>query len=351
MSAHPDGARARYQRQGGTIPSSPTIGPKQLTPFTDELVMPHVLQVDAYNQALSPCMRVSFSLIEAQLHAALPSTIMPGFNRQFPGPVIEVTQDHPFNIEWIDRLPKENTNPSAAVVAHEKTEPAQQVFPEAPSIMVTYPNNLPAAATAYFTPLRHPNHDRNCTQVVGIWIIRDALDKAILAALNKYELPLLMQDCYLEADDTGRLTGKLLSENDGSHRHTLVNGKIWPFAEVQARPYRFRLLNASASTHYQLLLHDAGNTPRNSAIGQLGTIHGRLNRAIYFSAHQTLPLAAGEAADILIDFSSFRGQQIRLVNVSGPNTLPENNLIQPVMEFRVNSRDSGKSFATLNLPI
>lgn len=313
--------------------------------------MPRVLQIDAYNQALSPCLQISSGWIDTQLHAALPLTRLPGYNRQFPGPVIEADQNHTFNIEWNQQLPAEISRLPITATGHEKNQSTSQNNEATKSILVTYKNNLPAAARGYFTPFQIPGREQHNRSPAGMWIIRDTTDKTILSALHKYELPLLMQDCYLESDDTGNLTGKLLADNNSKHCHTMVNGKIWPYAIVQARPYRFRLLNASASGQYQLMLHDDNNNPCNSAIHQLGTTDGRLARIIYFSDTQLLPLVAGESVDILIDFSRFRGHKIRIVNTHETNTMPTKYLVRPVMEFRVNAQESGINFTTLSLPI
>ena len=37
----------------------------------------------------------------------------------------------------------------------------------------------------------------------------------------------------------------------------LVNGKVWPFLEVEPRKYRFRLLNASNARWYHLSLNES----------------------------------------------------------------------------------------------
>jgi hypothetical protein len=40
------------------------------------------------------------------------------------------------------------------------------------------------------------------------------------------------------------------------HRFSGLNGKVWPFLEVEPRKYRFRILNASNARFYHLTLKE-----------------------------------------------------------------------------------------------
>jgi spore coat protein A len=88
---------------------------------------------------------------------------------------------------------------------------------------------------------------------------------------------------------------------------TLINGKLLPFLEVQARRYRFRILNASNARFYFLTL------PGGVAMHQISTDQGLLAKPVEISR---LTLAPGERADVVIDFAGAAGQNLLLTNQS-----------------------------------
>lgn len=386
-------------------------GPKTLSPFVDELPIPQVLRADEQEDHDETCslLRITMNNIEVQLHADLPSTPVWGYNSQYPGPTIEVRRGEKINVEWINQLqnnlpfatalspdPAEGATSSQNVpgsngaplqpgvdmiepwtVVHlhgGRTPPDSDGVPEnmlthCQSKFSTYPNDQRA------TCLWYHDHGLNLTRynvyagLAGFWMIRDADDDAINNAVGNHEIPLVIQDRNLETDITGNLTGQLLHKIEDSTReffgpYTLVNGKIWPHTHVKARPYRLRLLNGSNSRVYRLILLDENNNPVNDAIKQVGTDGGLLAQPINFAANEGLVLAPAERADVLIDFSRFRGKSVRFVNTAGaPFHAPDFIITTPgqadlelrvpfpnVMEFRVNSHNCGKSFANLNLP-
>ena len=44
----------------------------------------------------------------------------------------------------------------------------------------------------------------------------------------------------------------------------LVNGKVWPFLEVEPRKYRFRILNGSNARVYRMKLQEADGTAQSA---------------------------------------------------------------------------------------
>jgi spore coat protein A, manganese oxidase len=96
----------------------------------------------------------------------------------------------------------------------------------------------------------------------------------------------------------------------------LVNGVVSPFLEVQARKYRFTLLNACNARFLRIkLVKPSSSDPTepdyiNPTVGppivQIGTEGGFLTAPVTFtgkSAPNTLLLAPAERAEIIIDFS------------------------------------------------
>lgn len=136
----------------------------------------------------------------------------------------------------------------------------------------------------------------------------------------------------------------------------VVNGRTWPYLEVEPRRYRFRMLNGSDS-RFLILAAD-----RPVTFWQIGGDGGYLPRPLPLGQ---LLLGPAERADVVVDFSSFAaGSTVTLLNLgpdepfaggvpgvdfetSNPQTTGK------VMQFRVvplSSRDTSHDPAKLSLP-
>jgi spore coat protein A len=123
----------------------------------------------------------------------------------------------------------------------------------------------------------------------------------------------------------------------------LVNGKVWPFLEVEPRMYRFRILNGCNA---RILSLDIGGP----ALWQIGAEGGLWDVPV---AVKQLVLAPAERADVLVDFSKFRGARLVLKNHKPPR--PVSNPAPPleqVMQIRVGTTVSqpGPTSIPSNLP-
>jgi spore coat protein A len=127
----------------------------------------------------------------------------------------------------------------------------------------------------------------------------------------------------------------------------VVNGKSWPFLDVEPRRYRFRIVNGANARFFELKLQDSGTAQPGPAIWQIGTDGGLLNAPVKLDdpdhvAGPKLLLAPGERADIIVDFSGLSGKSLTLINgANGP--FPDGDPADPntsgqVMQFRVNQR-------------
>ena len=144
-----------------------------------------------------------------------------------------------------------------------------------------------------------------------------------------YEIPLVIQDRQFRAD------GKFLypvsdipgvtwiGEYFGDHM--LVNGKVWPYLDVEPRMYRFRVLN--------------GCNARIMSLGfglpmwQIGAEGGLFDVPV---AVRELVLSPAERADVLVDFRGLDGRTLQLRNhtPAAPVSTPAPAL-EPVMQVRV----------------
>ena len=129
-----------------------------------------------------------------------------------------------------------------------------------------------------------------------------------------------------------------------------MNGKAWPYLDVEPRRYRFRIVNGSNARFYQMSLMGAANWGRGPAFWQIGTDGGLLDRPVELNneKHASLPLflAPGERADIIIDFATHAGQSFTLINTAvapfPSGDAPDPETTGRIMQFRVKLPLSGK---------
>jgi spore coat protein A len=138
----------------------------------------------------------------------------------------------------------------------------------------------------------------------------------------------------------------------------LVNGKVWPYLEVEPRKYRFRFLNASNSRFYNLKLIRKDSDEPGPAFHQLGTDGGFLAAPVLLNDPENLEsprllLAPAERADVIIDFSEFSGKSFLLHNnAKAPfrgfeSQLRDEAPLSEIMLFRVKT---GPVFDQSSLP-
>lgn len=108
----------------------------------------------------------------------------------------------------------------------------------------------------------------------------------------------------------------------------VVNGKAWPYLEVQPKRYRFLFINASHSRIYDLKL--------GLPMWIIATDGGYLDKPVKVD---NLPITSGERYEIIIDFAGKAGQNLILANTAAapyPNgTSPNPATLGHVMQFRV----------------
>jgi spore coat protein A, manganese oxidase len=204
---------------------------------------------------------------------------------------------------------------------------------------VNYPNDQPAALLWFHD---HALGATRLTVFAGLaagYLIRDGYDTGDSTNANglpygEYEIPLVIQD--RQFDDT---TGELLYPTSPIPGVTwigeyfgdvmLVNGKVWPYLDVEPRLYRFRVLNGCNGRFLSL---DFGG----AQVWRIGAEGGLFAAPIPI---RELVLTPAERADLLVDFSRMAGQTMVL-----KNNPPRKPLVSPagplsqVMEIRVAKR-------------
>jgi spore coat protein A len=171
--------------------------------------------------------------------------------------------------------------------------------------------------------------------LAAAYILRDEFDTGtepnpIGIPGGAYEIPLVVQDRLFNPDGTflyprsGIDGATWIGEYFGDTM--LVNGKVWPFLDVEPRLYRLRILNGCNA---RILSLDIGG-PR---FWQIGAEGGMWDVPVPMSR---MVLAPAERADVLVDFTRFAGQTLVVKNHKPPATVvtPAPSLEQ-VMQIRV----------------
>ncbi|WP_373895751.1 multicopper oxidase family protein [Virgibacillus sp. CBA3643] len=310
-----------------------------------------------------------------KLHRDLRPTRLWGYNRQFPGPTIDVNRDDPIQVKWINNLPAKHILPvdrSIHNVAHHPevrtvthlhgsvTRPESDGYPEAwytkgfkevgpffEREIYDYPNQQRA------TLLWYHDHAMGLTRLnvyaglVGMYIIRDEQEKVLNLPKDNFEIPLVIVDRSFNED--GSLFYPRQPDDPADDLpdpsivpaflgdKIIVNGKVWPYFKVEPRKYRFRILNASNTRGYQLSL-DSGQP-----FYQIGSDGGLMQKTVKINK---LAMEPAERVDVILDFSNHDGETIILKNDLGPDADPEDETDE-VMQFDVSVPLSGKDQSTI----
>ena len=176
--------------------------------------------------------------------------------------------------------------------------------------------------------------------LAGAYIVRDQHDTGgepnpIGVPGGAYEIPLVIQDRQFNADGTLRypvsdIAGATwIGEYFGDVM--LVNGKVWPYVDVEPRMYRLRMLNGCNA---RILNLDIGG----ATFWQIGSEGGLFDIPVVVDR---LVLAPAERADVLVDFAKFAGDTLVLKNHRAPS--PVSNpapALESVMQIRVGTHVS-----------
>ncbi len=117
----------------------------------------------------------------------------------------------------------------------------------------------------------------------------------------------------------------------------VVNGKSWPYMNVEPRRYRLRLLNASNARFYTLALKVTSGGGAAPIFWQIGSDGGYLNRPVPLS---TLTIAPAERMDVIVDFTGLAPGSRLLMTNSANAPFPGGDPVDPattaqIMQLRV----------------
>jgi spore coat protein A len=359
----------------GSLPASLAVAAPRprLTKYVSRLPVPGsgiVVATPSATNAYSFTQRA----IERQLHPALPTTPVwayddgSGLAGQVGsfGMVIAAESGTPLTVTYRNELPR--TYPSwlpvdtaltplgnavrsmthlhgGFVAADSDGSPAvtPNGFGHGATQTVVYPNQRPQMPASLLWFHDHGLGTTRLNVLAGLaaaYVIRDEFDTGaetnpIGIPGEQYEVPLVIQDRSFNHDGTFRypvsdIAGATwIGEYFGDTM--LVNGIVWPYLDVEPRMYRFRILNGCNA---RILALDIGGPDA----WQIGAEGGMFDVAVPV---RRIVLAPAERADLLIDFSRFRGQTLVLKNhrPHSPVSTPAPSLEQ-VMQIRVGNTAS-----------
>ncbi|MGB6308391.1 MAG: multicopper oxidase domain-containing protein [Steroidobacteraceae bacterium] len=316
-------------------PAVPNLDPNSLARFVDPLPLPTIARpvgaVAAAGQRV-PHYRVAMRAIAAKLHRDLPPTRLWSYGGSVPGVLFETRSGQGLSVEWANELPPkhmlpidhslhgaEKGIPESRGVVHlhgGKTPADSDGYPEdwyAPGKSRTsyYPNDQDAALLWYHDHSMGINRLNVYAGLLGLHVIRDPVEEALNLPAGRYEVPLVLFDRDLKRD--GQLSYPVSADPErpwvpeAFGEAQLVNGKIFPYLDVEPRKYRFRVLNGANGRFYRLSLSPTVE------IHQIGSDQGLLAAPIAVSSVQ---LAPAERADLIIDFAGHQGTQVLLVSDS-----------------------------------
>ena len=330
-------------------PAVPNVDPGRLERFVDPLPLPVVarpageLRVPGSQGVRVPLFRVSAKAISVKLHRDLPPTGLWSYGGVVPGVLFDTRSGEGLAVEWANELPPrhflpidhslhgaEPHVPEVRSVVHlhgAKTSPENDGYPEdwyvpGQSRTYHYPNEQEAALLWYHDHAMGINRLNIYAGLLGLHVIRDAGELALGLPGGQYELPLVIFDRDVRID--GRLSYPVSADPrrpwvpEVFGELQLVNGKAFPFVEVEPRKYRLRVLNGANGRFYRLSL------PPGVDLHQIGSDQGLLPAPI---AVRYVQLAPAERADLVVDFGPHRGARITLSSDSFD-----------LMEFRVGER-------------
>ncbi len=338
-------------------PVLPPLHPDALARFVDPLPIPAVAQAKEMRAdpdgrpARLAFYRVSMREAEMRIHRDVPPTRVWSYDGAVPGPTFETRSGQGLLVEWANDLPAKHFLPidrtlhgahddqpdvRTAVHVHGARVPAksdgypEDWFTPGRSALAHYPNEQDAATLWYHDHAMGIERLNQYAGLLGLFLVRDELEDALELPSGPHEVPLILFDRLFHANGalhyptSERPDAPWISELRGDA--LLVNGKLFPFLDVEPRAYRFRVVNAANSRFYDLSLSN------KHPFVQIGSDQGLLPGPVD-TPH--VSLAPGERADLLVDFGSSAGESLTLR--AG---------VQDLMQFRV-ARGAGVKMRAL----
>ncbi|MGB6728681.1 MAG: multicopper oxidase [Terracidiphilus sp.] len=327
-------------------PSAPQT--KYRTPATveryiDPLPIPRMLALSEARDGVE-IYHVRMLEFSRPMHSQLPPARRWGYEAQCPGPTIEAVRGKPVEVHWHNNLPSQHIfqidpnlhgamppAPAVRTVPHlhgARTSSESDGLPEkwfvpGAAAHYYYANDQPAATLWYHDHAAGITRLNNYAGLSGFYLLRDEVERKMSLPAGDYEIPLLIRDrtlsqsgqlVYAPTFDDGKPLPFGVWGSEFFGQLPVVNGSIYPYLDVEPRPYRLRILNAANSRFFNLYFNLAKRPtgiPGLVTFHQIGTDGGFLSSPV---ALDKVLLGPAERADLIIDFSKFEGKTVTLSN-------------------------------------
>lgn len=298
--SHGAGIAAHHGGRG--LSSGATL---EVPPFTVRMPVPPVLAP----AEVRPDKDIYRLTIRQANVSILPGLLTPAltYGGQFVGPTIRTRVGRPALLRLCNDLgePANVHLHGGHVPAASDGHPMDVIAPGG-SRLYDYPNRQLGATLWYHDHAHHKEAEHVYRGMHGFYILEDEAERRLNLPSGQYDVPIMIKNAAF--DENGAFVYS--DFDDPSTRTTvLVNGKPFPYYQVAARKYRFRLLNAA--NHWDMKL-DLGGATMIQIAGDGGLLPAPLPVTELF-------LTSGERAEVVIDFSRFPiGTQLVLSHDYGP---------------------------------
>ena len=320
-------------------------------------------------------------------------TTLWGYGGSYPAATIEARPGRPVEVEFVNNLPQDHLlsvderihgaddgAPPVRTVTHLHggvNEPEDDGYPEAwvtPDGKTTADfESIPDSDVPYKQPKTYPNEQRPGTLwyhdhafgitrlnvyagLAGFYLLRDPMEEVLPS--GRFEIPILLQDRTF--NDDGSLFYPPGDDEDYEAEFAgdvpVINGKVYPFIDVDPRAYRFRVLNGSNNRVFNIRLYNEDGETYHDVplLQQIGVDLGFLETVVEVGPGGTagpngplesLLLSGAERADVVVDFSDFAGTTFTVRNdaefpYAGEDSGPDSPTIGELFQIRVRERGS-----------
>jgi spore coat protein A, manganese oxidase len=268
----------------------------------------------------------------------------------WPGETVEALVGQPLRVTWVNDLDTENLNSLMNIgvrqsmeETHMLTKSHNQVHLHGARVPWTsdgspmhvfhgneqrgyyYPNNQAAATMWYHDHTMDVTRLNVYAGLCGMYFLRKPSELTKLPK-GAYEIPLVLGDKSFSHRGPAGSPLKLeyqqvidLSDPAGPDvtpefigDYPVVNGSIWPTQTVRPTVYRYRIVNGANTRYFNMRLIDEANPAADPLkFHVVGSDGGFLNNV---ESVDSLMLAPGERADVLVDFRGPTGRHYILTN-------------------------------------
>lgn len=286
--------------------NSATAGSAAAEPFSVPMPVPVVKEPDD-TSGDHDLYRVAIRPATAEILPGKQTAVVT-YDGQFIGPTIRARRDRTVKVEFTNQLDMPaNVHLHGGHVAAEHDGFPMDVIAPGASRTYEYPNRQQAATLWYHDHSHHMEAQHVYRGLHGFYLIEDGSAARLGLPTGEYDVPILLRDARF--DDTGAF---IYTNEPVLNRHTLLaNGKHQPYFEVEARSYRFRLLNGANKRNFLLTLGDG------ERMIQIGSDGGLIPWPV---ERDLIRLSSGERQEFTVDFSKYPvGTQLVLNDaVDGP---------------------------------